>query len=52
MQQLIQAYADTIWRLGRDYGPWVAGIVVVFLVGHSILKAIARVRVGRGPGEP
>jgi hypothetical protein len=51
MQQIIQAYADTIWRLGRDYGPVVAGVVVAFLVGHSVLRAVARMRLGRGPRE-
>jgi len=51
MEQIFQAYAETTWRLGRVYGPVVAGVVVAFLIGHAVLRAVARMRIGRGPGE-
>jgi hypothetical protein len=51
MQQIFQAYAEAIWRVAREYGPLVAAVVVAFLAGHAVLRAVARVRVGRGPGK-
>jgi hypothetical protein len=51
MQQIFQAYAETIWRLGRDYGPPAAAVVAVVLAGHAVLRTLARLRVGRRPGE-
>jgi hypothetical protein len=50
MQQIFQAYTETILRLGREYGPRVAAVVMAFLAGLAVLRAVARVRVGRGPG--
>jgi hypothetical protein len=51
MQQILQAYAETVLRLGREYGPRVAAVVLAFLAVHAVLRAVARLRVGRGPGE-
>ncbi len=50
MLQIFHAYGDTILRLGRDYGPPVAAVVLALLAGHAVLRAVARMRVGRGPG--
>jgi hypothetical protein len=49
--QIFQAYGETAFRLGREYGPPVAAVVLALLVGHAVLRAVARLRVGRGPGE-
>ncbi len=51
MQQMLQAYVETVVRLGREYGPRVAAVVLTFLAAHAVLRAVARLRVGRGPWE-
>jgi hypothetical protein len=51
MQQIFQAYADTISWVAREYGPWIAGAVVALLAVGVVLRFIAGVRIGRGPGE-
>ena len=52
MLQIFQAYGDAILRLTREYGWPVVGIVMAVLVGHTVVNAIARFRINRGPKDP
>ncbi len=51
MQQIFQAYGETIARLAREYGLPAAAAVVALLAGHAVLQAVVRLRVRRGPKD-
>jgi hypothetical protein len=51
MQQIFQAYGETILRLVTNYGKPVTIGVLAILAGGAVLRAIARFQINRGPRD-
>ena len=49
MQQISQAYGDTILRLANKYGLLVAIGVLAMLAASCVLRALVSFQIGRGP---
>jgi len=50
MLQVFDALFETAFRFGREYGPRVAVGVLVFVAAGVLLRALASLRPGGGPG--
>ncbi len=42
MQQIVEAVTNTSLKLAHDYGPWVAGAVLLLAAGGIGLRIVAR----------
>ena len=51
MQQIVQAYGETILQLANKYGlPVTVGVLAVLAAGF-VLRAVAKFHIGRGPRD-
>jgi hypothetical protein len=51
MAQIVDSIVKTCLQFGHDYGPWVAGSILVFVVGSLALRILAIVLPRGGPKQ-
>jgi hypothetical protein len=51
MHQTVEAVTNTCLKMAHDYGPWIAGAVLLIVGAGISLRIIARL-LGRSPSGP